>query len=207
MVKDRTTLRQDARLRRERLLQAAQELFLTEGPDVPLEKIADRAEVGRGTLYRNFPDRDALWLAVVDARLEGLRGYIRSLGGRKDAFFLGVRAIAHMICATTGFEKMHAPHHHESFASRFRTGVEELLAEPLARAKAAGLVRPDFLLTDVHMATLMVAGGGLENRAANPKKNIERALRILATGLVPRSPEPLAQAAPAAERDKATVSD
>ena len=206
MVKDRTTLRQDARLRRERLLQAALELFLTEGPDVPLEKIADRAEVGRGTLYRNFPDREALWVAVIDARVEGLRGYIRSLGSRKDAFFLGVRAIAHMICATTGFEKMHAPHHHDGLAARFRAGIEELLAEPLARAKAGGLVRPDFLVTDVHMATLMVAGGGLENRGANPKKNIERALRMLATGLLPRSPEPC-EAQAAVERDKVPIPD
>ena len=191
-------MRQDARLRRERLLQAAKELLLTEGPDVPLEKIADRAEVGRGTLYRNFPDREALWSAVIDSQIEGLRAYIRALGGRQDAFFLGVRAIAHLICATASFEKLHAPHQHDSLAKRFRTGVEELLAEPLARAKAAGIVRPDFLVTDVHMATLMVAGGGLENRASNPKKNIERALRMLATGLVPRAP-----ALPASEEPRA----
>lgn len=185
---------------------------MTEGPDVPLEKIADRAEVGRGTLYRNFSDRDALWTAVIDARLEGLRGYIRSLGSRRDTFFLGVRAIAHMICATVGFEKMHAPQHHESFARRFREGVEELLAEPLARAKTAGLVRPDFLVTDVHMVTLMVAGGGLEQRAANPKKNIERALRMLAIGLLPRAPAPPLDAAasepsPAGARDTAPIPD
>ena len=52
--------RADARRNREKLLAAAVELFAVAGQDVPLEAIAERAGVGIGTLYRNFPTREAL---------------------------------------------------------------------------------------------------------------------------------------------------
>ncbi len=56
----RRPLRADARRNREALLQAAVELFAEEGTDVWLNAVAARAGVGIGTLYRNFPNRDAL---------------------------------------------------------------------------------------------------------------------------------------------------
>lgn len=52
-------LRADAQRNRERLLAVAVAAFAEEG-DVPLEVIAERAGVGIGTLYRHFPNRDAL---------------------------------------------------------------------------------------------------------------------------------------------------
>jgi AcrR family transcriptional regulator len=54
------TMRADARRNREKLLEAAAELFASEGTDVSLEAVAKRAGVGIGTLYRHFPTRDAL---------------------------------------------------------------------------------------------------------------------------------------------------
>jgi AcrR family transcriptional regulator len=54
------TMRADARRNREKLLSAAVELFAGAGEDVALEAIAERAGVGIGTLYRNFPTREAL---------------------------------------------------------------------------------------------------------------------------------------------------
>ena len=53
-------MRADARRNRERLLDAAVELFAERGEDVSLNAVAQRAGVGIGTLYRHFPDRDAL---------------------------------------------------------------------------------------------------------------------------------------------------
>jgi AcrR family transcriptional regulator len=47
------TARRDCHLRRERIIRAAVELHASNGMDVPLEKIADRALVGRTTLQRN----------------------------------------------------------------------------------------------------------------------------------------------------------
>jgi AcrR family transcriptional regulator len=57
-------MRADARRNRDALLVAAAALFAEQGPDVALELVAARAGVGIGTLYRNFPDREALVEAV-----------------------------------------------------------------------------------------------------------------------------------------------
>ena len=60
-----TTLRADARRNRDQILAAAKTIFAVSGPEVPMEEIARAAGVGVGTLYRRFPDRDALVRAVA----------------------------------------------------------------------------------------------------------------------------------------------
>ncbi|MBE1498778.1 AcrR family transcriptional regulator [Amycolatopsis lexingtonensis] len=60
-----TTLRADARRNRDQILAAAKSIFATSGAEVPMEEIARAAGVGVGTLYRRFPDRDALIRAVA----------------------------------------------------------------------------------------------------------------------------------------------
>jgi AcrR family transcriptional regulator len=64
--------RADARRNREKLLAAAGELFASVGTDVSLDAVAKRAGVGIGTLYRNFPTRDALVEAAYRAEVEHL---------------------------------------------------------------------------------------------------------------------------------------
>jgi AcrR family transcriptional regulator len=56
-------LRADARQNRDRILQVAHDA-LTESGDASLNSIAKKAGVGAGTLYRHFPSREALVLAV-----------------------------------------------------------------------------------------------------------------------------------------------
>ena len=63
-------IRRDAKARREALLDAAAECFMEEGYQVPLERIAERAGVGRGTLYRNFQDRADLALAIFGREVD-----------------------------------------------------------------------------------------------------------------------------------------
>src|SRR5688572_25450825 len=58
-------LRADAQRNREQIIDAARALFVERGADVPMEEIAHRAGVGVGTLYRRFPDREALIRAVA----------------------------------------------------------------------------------------------------------------------------------------------
>jgi AcrR family transcriptional regulator len=58
-------LRADARRNRDQIIVAARTIFAEQGPDVPMEEIARAAAVGVGTLYRRFPDRDALISAVA----------------------------------------------------------------------------------------------------------------------------------------------
>ncbi|GII05162.1 TetR/AcrR family transcriptional regulator [Planobispora takensis] len=69
---EKTELRADARRNRDLILAAAQKLFLEQGVDVPLEEVARQAGVGVGTLYRRFPDRDALLRAVGEESLRRL---------------------------------------------------------------------------------------------------------------------------------------
>jgi AcrR family transcriptional regulator len=52
--------RADSQRNREKLLSVARTAFAEQGPDVSLEEIARRAGVGIGTLYRHFPNRDAI---------------------------------------------------------------------------------------------------------------------------------------------------
>ena len=58
-------MRADARRNLEQLLVAARDVIVEKGADVPLEEVARRAGVGIATLYRRFPDREALLQAVV----------------------------------------------------------------------------------------------------------------------------------------------
>jgi AcrR family transcriptional regulator len=56
--------RADALRNRERVLEAARNVFSAGGPDASLEAVAKTAGVGIGTLYRHFPTREALFDAV-----------------------------------------------------------------------------------------------------------------------------------------------
>ncbi len=58
-------MRADARHSRRRLLDATVELVLEIGGEPTRDAVAQRAGVGIGTLYRHFPDRQALLRAVV----------------------------------------------------------------------------------------------------------------------------------------------
>ena len=62
--KSRRKPRVDSIRNRERLLEAATEIFSAGGPQASLEAVAKKAGVGIGTLYRHFPTRDTLFEAV-----------------------------------------------------------------------------------------------------------------------------------------------
>jgi AcrR family transcriptional regulator len=64
--------RADARRNHDRLVAAARELFAERGTSAPLEDVAERAGVGIGTLYRNFPTRQALLEAVYIDEVEAM---------------------------------------------------------------------------------------------------------------------------------------
>jgi len=64
--------RADARRNRETLLDAAAELFVTAGVEAPVREIAAKAGVGTGTIYRHFPTRADLVIAVYRHQVEAL---------------------------------------------------------------------------------------------------------------------------------------
>lgn len=65
---DETPLRADAQLNKERILAAAEDVFMERGAGVSLDEVARRAGVGIGTLYRRFPTREDLLAATYSAR-------------------------------------------------------------------------------------------------------------------------------------------
>ncbi|WLW54356.1 TetR/AcrR family transcriptional regulator [Streptomyces sp. YU58] len=184
--------RADALRNRERIVAAAREMFTEFGPDVPLDEIARRAGVGNATVYRNFPDRDALVREVVCSVMDRTtEAAERALAESGDAFealerFVHaaaderISALCPMIRGT--FDK----HHPDLVAARVRS--EELVAALMDRAKAAGQLR-----TDVDSGDLMVAVAQLSRPPAGTAclqadRFVHRHLQLFLDGL--RAPAP-----------------
>lgn len=85
--------RSDARANRQRLLDVAYEIFREQGLDAEMKLIAERAEVGIGTIYRNFPTKDDLIAALVTDMIEKLT----KVCDRADAEDDPERAVARLI--------------------------------------------------------------------------------------------------------------
>ncbi|KAB2387957.1 TetR/AcrR family transcriptional regulator [Actinomadura montaniterrae] len=135
------------------MLQAALEAFAAEGRLVPLDDIARRAGVGAGTVYRNFPTKEALFTAVITDRFESIIEEARSLAGADDpgerfyGFLMWVveRAMFnHAICEALALEEGI-----KAFAAGVEEEFNEALDALLRRAQAAGDVRADVDLRDV----------------------------------------------------------
>jgi len=84
-VSDRP-LRQDAERNRERIVFAARDAFADGGIDVTMDEVARRAGVGIGTVYRRFPDKEALIDAVFEERLRELGEIAREALDEPDAW-------------------------------------------------------------------------------------------------------------------------
>ncbi|CAL9501323.1 hypothetical protein SUDANB6_03452 [Streptomyces sp. enrichment culture] len=182
-----TRPRADALRNRERIVAAAREMFVEHGPDVPFDEIARRAGVGNATVYRNFPDRDALVREVVCSVMDRTaRAAEEALEENGDAFAVlehfvhtaadeRIGALCPMMSST--FDR----HHPDLVAARER--VERLVAEIMDRAKAAGQLR-----TDVDVGDLMVATGQLSRPPAGTPcirvdRFVHRHLQLFLDGL------------------------
>jgi AcrR family transcriptional regulator len=147
-------LRADARRNYNALLAAADELFSTHGPDVPLDEIARRAGVGNATLYRHFPDRRDLLVAVCVGEVEALCVLGEELGADPDpgrALARWLRAYIEHVGAKHGLAAAFATGRREDseLVARCQAAVEATGTSLLQRAKDAGPVRADVDLPDV----------------------------------------------------------
>jgi AcrR family transcriptional regulator len=104
-------LRADARRNRERLLEAAAAELARKGADASLEEIARKAGVAIGTLYRHFPTREALFVAVHHGEMTRVAGQAGELLARHEP----AEALRLWMATFTGF--MTAKH---GMASAFR---------------------------------------------------------------------------------------
>jgi AcrR family transcriptional regulator len=133
-------LRADARRNREKILAAAQDAFAASGYGVPLDEIAALAGVGPGTVYRHFPAKEALFEAVVTARVEDLIADARARAGTDDAgraFFGFLARIAGEAAAKRDLPDAIA------IAGSLQQDLHAALDVLLRNAQEAGAVRAD----------------------------------------------------------------
>lgn len=146
--------RTDAILNRERLLEAATEIFSAGGPQASLEAVARHAEVGIGTLYRHFPTREALFEAVYRREVDQLGDLATRLAAEPDpveALRLWLHAHVRLVAAKKGMIEglqLAAYGSSELKAYSFERLVQALRGL-LERGVAARAVRSDISAEDV----------------------------------------------------------
>nr|WP_308129132.1 TetR/AcrR family transcriptional regulator [Actinoplanes polyasparticus] len=177
--------RKDARRNRERIIEAATRAFTT-GPDpVKIETIAHEAGVGVGTLYRNFPSREALVEEVYRSELtrlsalaptlladhsppEALREWMRryqEFVATKHGMAEALRAVIASGAITSGNTREH---------------LNGAIATLLEAGRADGTLRTDIHPPDVSasMAGIMLAAADVDQAS--------RMLQLLVDGLLAR---------------------
>ncbi|MGW5240143.1 TetR/AcrR family transcriptional regulator [Monashia sp. NPDC004114] len=138
------------------LVEAGRELFARDGYDVPMSAIARAAGVGQGVLYRHFPSRVALALAVFSDNIDELE---RTAAADDDeGGFLSLwRRIVHQTLESTAFvDLLVRAEPMPDWAGADR--LEAIVSAPLARAQAAGLVRADLTAHDVILLQRVIYG-------------------------------------------------
>jgi AcrR family transcriptional regulator len=154
-----TTLRSDARRNRASLVAAAQGVFATAGVRVPLEEVAVTAGLGRGTLYRHFPDRASLVSAVYEDALTRYEAFAAELSGEPDVV---LRLLVEITSHQPELAGLHSylltvPQGHAQVAA-LTERARRLFAEHLPTSRDAGAVRPDVTVDDLILVLAMVEG-------------------------------------------------
>ncbi|MDN4614106.1 TetR/AcrR family transcriptional regulator [Leifsonia sp. F6_8S_P_1B] len=191
--------RADAERNRRRVLDAAMRVFAEHGPSATLGDVARAAGVGIGTIYRKFPDKQALLDALFEDKIDTIMGIVEEAALRDDpgeAF----RGYLH------GMIELHA--HDRSLATvlfgperydRFPPGLRHRLGSTadrlIADAVAAGELRPGFTRQDTIALAVMVSTISLASRDTGPELWRRYASIVVdgtrpSAGSAPLAPEP-----------------
>lgn len=165
-------LRKDAAERRKALLDAARAVFAEEGIDAPLDRIAERAGVGRATLYRNFPGRTEIALAVL---LDDMAELGERFADRDtpDAFLDFLAALSDRMVRNAALGGVVRSPPSPELLTPLRAAMIDAAAAPLKVSQAAGVVRSDLTLKDIRVLAAML-GGGLHNATVRERNGIAR---------------------------------
>jgi AcrR family transcriptional regulator len=172
--------RADASRNAELLLAAARELLDESGSDVALDEVARRASVGNATLYRHFPTRGDLLVAVYADEVAGLcrRGTdllgapspVDALFSWLDDFVVHVatkRALA--LAATEG-----PVGRRTRLFDQWHESMHATAAKLLDRARDACAVRPELTVTDL---LALASGAALTGTDVTHARRLVRLLR------------------------------
>lgn len=187
-------LRQDAARNRERLVQAAREVFRRKGVDAPLEEIAREAGVAIGTLYNRFSGRGEL----VDAALGPLARRAVELAeqaARADDAWQGFAAFLEDTCELIAEFRGYADVYRSSLPdtpviTAAQKRLTTLKTTIMTRAKHAGALRADIAGSDLAILTWAVASTMDATRDVAPNA-WRRHLAILLDGLRADAARPL----------------
>ena len=177
--------RADAARNLDRVVAAARAVFAERGLDATIAEIAARAGVGKATVYRNFPARSDLLAATALHRLAWFDDRVRQALAEEDVAS-AVRSYVH-----EAFERLR---HDRGLGDVLRSldmpavveaadGLRERSVQLVAKAVAAGALRPDATEDDLH---LLVSG---LNRALVEKGDDDPASWAHAAELVLRALE------------------
>ncbi|MEV6910866.1 helix-turn-helix domain-containing protein [Amycolatopsis sp. NPDC051071] len=172
--------RSDALDNRERLLEAARELFATEGLNVTMREVARRADVGPATLYRHFPTKEILATEAFADQMRVCHVIVDEGLADPDpwrGFCLVIEKICEVHARDRGFTA--------AFVSAFPGAMDftadrdhalRALAGLAGRAKDAGKLRPDFVVDDLIL--MLMANGGIQ--ATSPAAQVAASRRFAA---------------------------
>jgi AcrR family transcriptional regulator len=177
--------RKDAQRNKATLLDAAAAVFVTSGVEAPVRDIATKAGVGLGTIYRHFPTRADLIIAVyqhqVDACAEAGPALLETSPtphaalGQWINLFVDFLATKHGLAAVlqsdnTGFDTLHA---------YFLDRLVPVCTQLLDAAAVAGEIR-----SDIDAYELMRGVGNLCIGAdSDPRYDARRMVELLIAGL------------------------
>ena len=145
-------LRADAARNRGKLLDAAAAVLGAQGLDAPLEEVARRAGVSIGTLYNHFPDRAALVEAILPNQLSPLAPLGEKALAEPDpwnGFVVFLEGLFTLQARDRGINDAvarNAPGMADPASSCSGFGHLDRI---VARAQAAGALRPDFAMSDL----------------------------------------------------------
>jgi len=177
-------LRRDAQRNRERIIEAAHEVFATRGFAATLDDVAHHAGVGVGTVYRRFPSKEALMEAAFADRLQevvALAEEACTTPSAWDGLTMFLTRSAHMHAADRGLRDavLSLGKHHFAQVEERLAGLVERLLE---RAKAERTLRADVEDTDIPIILAMVSEVAHSCAGTRPDA-YERYLRLIIDGL------------------------
>ena len=185
-------LRRDAERNRQRILRAASEVFTTRGLHATLDDVARQAGVGVGTVYRRFPDKEALVDALFEDKLQALvteaeraleaqdswTGLVTLLE-RAGAMLTRDRGLVEILMyATYGQDRV----------SRARARMQPVVTRVVERAQRDGKLRADIRPTDVPVIEFMLTTAAEYAGQAQPEI-WRRYLTLIVDGLRPTRTE------------------
>ncbi|HTI22974.1 MAG TPA: TetR/AcrR family transcriptional regulator [Kutzneria sp.] len=204
-------LRRDAERNRQRILAAANALVAEVGLDVTHNDIARAAEVGVGTVYRRFPDRQELINELFDERVDRIIALVEAAQQIDDpwqglcAFVAGNLELQ---AGDKGLKDLMAGDGRTTdLARRAQARIGPAVRELVRRAHASGQLRPDVGVGDFPLVQEMV-GAVLEHSRRIDPTLWRRALALVLDGYRAdtQQREPLPGATPTPEQIEQVLS-